>query len=253
MKVAIHQPNYLPYVGFFHKLSLADTFVIMDDTQYDKKFTNRNKIKVPGNWIWLTVPINKKHKFVANKIVEIKIWLTVPINKKHKFVANKIVEINNEENWQSDHFEKINRSYSNSEFFKKNYKTFFEKIYSKKWDHLFTLNYELIIQLIDWLDIKIEVIKESELNINGNSTDRLVNISKKIGAETYVSGIGGKEYMNKKMFETNNIKIEYQNFKCPIYKQVFNSEFIPNLSIIDLLFNIGPKSLSKLKQNEDKK
>ena len=231
MKVAIHQPNYLPYVGFFHKLSLADTFVIMDDTQYDKKFTNRNKIKVPGNWI----------------------WLTVPINKKHKFVANKIVEINNEENWQSDHFEKINRSYSNSKFFKKNYKAFFEKIYSKKWDHLFTLNYELIIQLIDWLDIKIEVIKESELNINGNSTERLVNISKKIGAETYVSGIGGKEYMNKKMFETNNIKIEYQNFKCPIYKQVFNSEFIPNLSIIDLLFNIGPKSLSKLKQNEDKK
>ena len=231
MKVAIHQPNYLPYLGFFHKLSLVDTFVIMDDTQYDKKFTNRNKIKVPGNWI----------------------WLTVPINKKHKFVANKIVEINNEENWQSDHFEKINRSYSNSEFFKKNYKTFFEKIYSKKWDHLFTLNYELIIQLIDWLDIKIEVIKESELNINGNSTDRLVNISKKIGAETYVSGMGGKEYMNEKMFETNNIKIEYQNFKCPIYKQVFNSEFIPNLSIIDLLFNIGPKSLSKLKQNEDKK
>ena len=231
MKVAIHQPNYLPYLGFFHKLSLADTFVIMDDTQYDKKFTNRNKIKVPGNWI----------------------WLTVPINKKHKFVANKIVEINNEENWQSDHFEKINRSYSNSEFFKKNYKTFFEKIYSKKWDHLFTLNYELIIQLIDWLDIKIEVIKESELNINGNSTDRLVNISKKIGAETYVSGIGGKEYMNEKMFETNNIKIEYQNFQCPKYKQVFNSEFIPNLSIIDLLFNIGPKSLSKLKQNEDKK
>ena len=229
MKVAIHQPNYLPYVGFFHKLSLADTFVIMDDTQYDKKFTNRNKIKVPGNWI----------------------WLTVPINKKHKFVANKIVEINNEENWQSDHFEKINRSYSNSKFFKKNYKAFFEKIYSKKWDHLFTLNYELIIQLIDWLDIKIEVIKESELNINGNSTERLVNISKKIGAETYVSGIGGKEYMNEKMFETNNIKIEYQNFKCPIYKQVFNSEFIPNLSIIDLLFNIGPKSLSKLKENEN--
>jgi len=231
MKVAIHQPNYLPYLGFFHKLSLADTFVIMDDTQYDKKFTNRNKIKVPGNWI----------------------WLTVPINKKHKFVANKIVEINNEENWQSDHLQKINRSYANSKFFKKNYKTFFEKIYSKKWDHLFTLNYELIIQLIDWLDIKIEVIKESELNIKGNSTERLVNISKKIGAETYVSGIGGKEYMNEKLFETNNIKIEYQNFKCPIYKQVFNSEFIPNLSIIDLLFNIGPKSLSKLKQNEDKK
>ena len=224
MKEAIHQLNYLPYAGFFHKLSLSDVYVIMDNTQYDKKFTNRNKIKVPNNWI----------------------WLTVPINKKHKFSANKIVEINNEHDWGSEHLEKITRSYSNSDFFKKEYKWFFEKIYAKKWTHLLTLNHEIMLQLIDWLGIKIEIIKESELNIKGNSTERLVNICKKIGAETYVSGIGGKEYMDEKIFETNNIKIEYQNFECPKYKQVFNSEFIPNLSIIDLLFNAGKNSLSIL-------
>ncbi|MBI5698329.1 MAG: WbqC family protein, partial [Thaumarchaeota archaeon] len=71
MKVAIHQPHYFPYPGFFHKLSLADVFVIMDNTQYDKRYTNRNRIITPNGWIWLTVPINKEHKF--NEVSKVKI------------------------------------------------------------------------------------------------------------------------------------------------------------------------------------
>jgi len=208
-------------VGFFHKLSLADTFVMMDNTQYDKKFTNRNKIKIPDGWS----------------------WLTVPINKEHKFLPNKLVEINNKENWKEMHWKKITRSYTNSKFFKKNYKSFFEKVYNKEWKFLFELNSELLCQIIDWLGLKIQIIKESELNVNGNSTERLVNVCKELGAETYVSGVGGKEYMNEKLFQKNNIKIEYQKFQCPMYTQIFGGDFIPNLSIIDLLFNNGPKSL----------
>ncbi|SVD07181.1 uncharacterized protein METZ01_LOCUS360035, partial [marine metagenome] len=214
-------PNFLPYVGFFHKLSLADTFVMMDNTQYDKKFTNRNKIKIPDGWS----------------------WLTVPINKEHKFLPNKLVEINNKENWKEMHWKKITRSYTNSKFFKKNYKSFFEEVYNKEWKFLFELNSELLRQIIDWLGLKIQIIKESELNINGNSTERLVNVCKELGAETYVSGVGGKEYMNEKLFQKNNIKIEYQKFQCPTYTQIFGGDFIPNLSIIDLLFNNGSKSL----------
>ena len=221
MRLVIHQPNFLPYVGFFHKLSLADTFVMMDNTQYDKKFTNRNKIKIPDGWS----------------------WLTVPINKEHKFLPNKLVEINNKENWKEMHWKKITRSYTNSKFFKKNYKSFFEEVYSKEWKFLFELNSELLRQIIDWLGLKIQIIKESELNINGNSTERLVNVCKELGAETYVSGVGGKEYMNEKLFQKNNIKIEYQKFQCPTYTQIFSGDFIPNLSIIDLLFNNGSKSL----------
>tara|TARA_B100001013_G_scaffold343688_1_gene271944 strand:- start:449 stop:1150 length:702 start_codon:yes stop_codon:yes gene_type:complete len=221
LRLVIHQPNFLPYVGFFHKLSLADTFVMMDNTQYDKKFTNRNKIKIPDGWS----------------------WLTVPINKEHKFLPNKLVEINNKENWKEMHWKKITRSYTNSKFFKKNYKSFFEEVYSKEWKFLFELNSELLRQIIDWLGLKIQIIKESELNINGNSTERLVNVCKELGAETYVSGVGGKEYMNEKLFQKNNIKIEYQKFQCPTYTQIFSGDFIPNLSIIDLLFNNGSKSL----------
>tara|TARA_B100000749_G_C18433006_1_gene468777 strand:- start:274 stop:975 length:702 start_codon:yes stop_codon:yes gene_type:complete len=221
LRLVIHQPNFLPYVGFFHKLSLADTFVMMDNTQYDKKFTNRNKIKIPDGWS----------------------WLTVPINKEHKFLPNKLVEINNKENWKEMHWKKITRSYTNSKFFKKNYKSFFEEVYNKEWKFLFELNSELLRQIIDWLGLKIQIIKESELNINGNSTERLVNVCKELGAETYVSGVGGKEYMNEKLFQKNNIKIEYQKFQCPTYTQIFGGDFIPNLSIIDLLFNNGSKSL----------
>ncbi len=194
---------------------------MMDNTQYDKKFTNRNKIKIPDGWS----------------------WLTVPINKEHKFLPNKLVEINNKENWKEMHWKKITRSYTNSKFFKKNYKSFFEEVYNKEWKFLFELNSELLRQIIDWLGLKIQIIKESELNINGNSTERLVNVCKELGAETYVSGVGGKEYMNEKLFQKNNIKIEYQKFQCPTYTQIFGGDFIPNLSIIDLLFNNGSKSL----------
>ena len=194
---------------------------MMDNTQYDKKFTNRNKIKIPDGWS----------------------WLTVPINKEHKFLPNKLVEINNKENWKEMHWKKITRSYTNSKFFKKNYKSFFEEVYNKEWKFLLELNSELLRQIIDWLGLKIQIIKESELNINGNSTERLVNVCKELGAETYVSGVGGKEYMNEKLFQKNNIKIEYQKFQCPTYTQIFGGDFIPNLSIIDLLFNNGSKSL----------
>ena len=225
MKLVIHQPNYLPYIGFFHKLSLADTLVLMDNTQYDKKFTNRNKIKVPNDWT----------------------WLTIPINKNHKFSLNGEVEINNEEQWQETHIKKISRSYINSKYYKENYQLTFEKFYKKTWTHLFDFNYNILLQIINWLGLKIEVIKESELNAKGKSTERLLNIATELGAETYVSGIGGKDYMNEKLFSKNNIKLEFQNFKCPNYNQVFPEKFIPNLSIIDLLFQNGNNSLSILK------
>jgi len=227
LKTVIHQPNYFPYFGFFHKLSLADTFVIMDNTQYDKKFTNRNKIIVPNGTI----------------------WITVPINKEHKFLPNRMVKINNQLNWKENHWQKIERSYKNSKFFNY-YKNYFESIYNKEWDFLFELNYETLKKTIEWLGIKIEIIKESELNVSGTSSERLINICKSIDSDTYVSGIGGKNYVNEDLFKKNNIKLEYQKFLHPEYKQHFSKSFVPNLSIIDMLFNLGPDS-TKLILNQN--
>lgn len=224
MKAVIHQPNYFPYSGFFHKLSLADIFVMMDNTQYDKKFTNRNRIIVPNGWI----------------------WITVPIKKEQKLFPNRLVEINNELDWRVIHWEKIHRSYTNAEFFHL-YKEYFESLFKKEWNFLFELNFETLRQIIDWLGLKIEIIKESDLNIDGASTERLINICKAVGADTYVSGIGGKNYIDEKSFSKNKVNLEYQEFVHPKYSQHFSDSFIPDLSIIDLLANVGPKSLSLLK------
>jgi hypothetical protein len=226
MKAAIHQPQYFPYPGFFHKLSLADTFVIMDDTQYDKRFTNRNRIL-------------DSHGIV---------WLTVPIHKSEKFLANKLVGINNEIPWREEHRKKILVSYSNAKFFHL-YRDI-ENFYKKDWSSLFELNLETTKKTMEWLGIKTPIVRESELKITGESTERLVNICKSVGADTYLSGIGGKGYIKEQLFEANNLKLEFQNYVPTPYPQRFTKSFVPNLSIIDMLSNVGSDSSKLIRGTE---
>jgi hypothetical protein len=218
LRVAIHQPQYLPYPGFFHKLTLADTFVIMDETQYDKRFTNRNRILDAHG----------------------PIWLSVPIIKSQKFLPNRLVEINNKIPWKEDHWKKILLSYSNARFFDM-YRSL-ERVYSRNWSTLFELNLETTKMTMQWLGIDTPIIRESELQATGESTEKLVNICKSLGADTYVSGIGGKGYLQEELFDSNHLKLEYQSYRPIPYPQRFSKTFIPNLSIIDMLSNAGPES-----------
>lgn len=227
MKATIHQPQYFPYPGFFHKLSLSDVFIIMDDAQYDKRFTNRNKIMATNGWI----------------------WLTIPINKDHKFLANSDVQINNDVSWRDVHWKKIYHSYANTRYFKK-YETFFKSIYEKEWTSLFKLNFETLQKIMDILSIKVQIIKSSELNVTGTSTEKLVNLCKAVGADTYVSGIGGRNYMDENLFRKNNINLEYQNYVAKPYSQRLSDSFIPDLSIIDMLVNVGPECMPVISEND---
>ena len=226
MKVAIHQPQFFPYPGFFHKLTLADCFVIMDDVQYDKRFTNRTRIDSANGWI----------------------WVTIPINKSQKFFPNMAIEINNKLSWTNEHLKKIFGSYGKAPYFD-TYKAYFEDLYKKEWKNLFDLNFETLKKTMEWLGIKTKIIKESELNVTGTSSERLLNVCKSIGAETYISGIGGKNYVDEKLFENNGVKLVYQNYHFKEYTQRFSKPFFPNLSILDLLFNMGPESLKLIKAN----
>lgn len=227
MKAVIHQPQYFPYPGFFHKLSISEAFVMMDDAQYDKRFTNRNRIMATNGWT----------------------WITVPINKNHKFLPNSQVEINNDVSWRDMHWKKIHHSYANAKFFKK-YEYFFENLYKKEWTSLFELNFDILKRMIDILGIKINIIKSSELNVSGTSTEKLVNICKAIGADTYVSGIGGRNYIEENLFVKNNIKLEYQNYVPKSYTQHLSDSFIPHLSIIDMLANIGPECMKIISESD---
>ena len=199
----------------------------MDDAQYDKRFTNRNRIMATNGWT----------------------WITVPINKDHKFLPNSQVGINNDLSWRDVHWKKIYHSYANTKYFKK-YENFFKNIYGKKWQSLFELNFEILKKVIDILGIKVEIIKSSELNALGTSTEKLVNLCKAAGADTYVSGIGGKGYMDENLFGKNNVKLEYQNYVAKPYTQRLSDSFVPDLSIIDMLVNVGPDCMKVISEND---
>ena len=228
MKAAIHQPQYFPYPGFFHKLSLADIFVIMDDAQYDKRFTNRNKIIYPKGWL----------------------WLTVPINKTQKFEPNMKIEINNNMPWKEVHWKRLQFSYNNSKFFNL-YKNYFKDLYAKEWTNLFDLNLETLKQVIYWLGLKVDIVRESELNVSTASTQRLIDVCKAVGADTYVAGSGSKDYMDEKLFERNGLNLQYQSYSPAYYQQHLSKEFIPDLSIIDMLANVGPESIRLITQESE--
>ena len=130
--------------------------------------------------------------------------------------------------------------------FTKTYKGFFKPKYPQKYkgnagNIIFRSSWER--QVMKWLDIKMEIIRESELKITSASTQRLVDVCKKIGADTYVSGSGGRQYMDESIFEKNNLKLIYQDYKHTKYPQKWTDEFIPDLSIVDLLANVGPDSM----------
>jgi len=192
----------------------------MDNAQYDKRFTNRNRIISTYGWTWITVPIEKEDKFLPNKLVKIK----------------------NDAAWKEVHWKKIHTSYANTKFFPQ-YRDYISSLYKREWKYLFDLDYETLKQTIQWLGIKNQIIRESELSVEGKSTERLISICKAVGADTYVSGIGGRSYLDEKLFEKNNLRLEYQNYIPLPYSQNLSKSFIPDLSILDMLFNVGSNSL----------
>jgi hypothetical protein len=227
MKISIHQANYFPYPGFFQKVSLSDVHVVLDKVQFQFDITNRNKIITPdGSWTRISVPIKKGQKFFE--------------------IRN--VEIDNDLPWAEKNWNLIHKSYNESPFFGL-YKVFLDSLYKQRWNLIFDLNLQILKKVFDWLDIKTEIVLESELNVTGTSSKKLLNICKKLGADTYISGIGGKRYLDEKLFEKNKIILKYQNYNPIKYTQHMSKSFIPNLSIIDLLANAGSESGKLLKES----
>lgn len=227
MIVTIHQPEYLPWLGFFDRIAKADLFVVLDQVQFQRGFINRNKIKTPTGWQWLTVPI---------------------IHEFHRKSINQ-VEIDNQiTDWKRSHWAGLVHNYSKAPYFGE-YSDFFKDVFERDWKLLAELDIYLIKNLMNLLGLKTSLKKSSSLNVGGKSTELLINICKEVGADTYLSGEGGKRYMDMKRFEEEGIKVLFQEFNHPKYPQAFEKEagFIPNLSIVDLLFNCGQKSLNIIK------
>lgn len=221
--VAIHQPNYLPWIGYFYKILKADKFVFLDNVQYTKNsFINRNKIKSSNGVLWLTVPV--LHKGKSEQII-------------------KDVKINNNVKWQKKHLNAIKMNYSKAKYFGEVFGLIHKYYDSYEWDSLADLNETLIIEISRYLGVDIEskFVRASNLKAEGKSSELLANICAELRADVYLSGIGAKKYMDEEPFKQKGIKVLYSNFKHPEYPQLYG-KFVPNLSILDLLFNVGRRS-----------
>ena len=224
MKVAIHQPQYLPWLGYFDKMDQADVFVLLDDVQYKKnEWQNRNKIRNAEGWQWITVPV--LHEF-GQKIYEIK--------------------IDNQRDWREKHLKSIEQNYSQAPYFKENF-SFCKEILEKEWEHLVELNIGFVQHLKKGLGISTDIVRSSTLGIETDKTERLVDICKHLQADIYLSGTGGSDYLEEEKFQESGIQLEYQKYTHPEYKQVYNG-FCPHMSVIDLLFCCGSESLNIIRE-----
>jgi len=228
MKIVIHQPEYLPYVGFFERIAIADVFVILDNVGYQKNgFINRNKIKTEKGPKWITIPV---------------------IGRSPNLKINEVL-IDNSKNWGQSQWGNIFSAYSKAPYFKE-YSDFFKETFEKKWDKICDLDIYLIENINKFLNINTKIIKSSDMNIEGKSTERLVNICKELKANDYLSGPGTDKGHNveKEEFEKIGIKVEVKSFSNPQYNQMFAEQgFLPYMSIIDLLFNEGGNSSKIIK------
>jgi hypothetical protein len=228
MRVGIHQPMYLPWLGLFDRIQRCDVFVLLDNVPYSKNyFINRNKIKTTNGWTWLTVPVLTSGLF--GQLI-------------------KDVQIDNKTQWCKTHWRSIYYSYKKAPHFPK-YVNFFEGFYAKEWAYLAEANEALLDFVLNTLGIKTRIVKASELDVLGKKEELILNTCKVLKADEYLSGPDGAKYLSLDLWRRNNIKVEFHNYRHPEYPQLYG-KFIPQMSIIDLLFNCGEDSLRILSSNQ---
>jgi hypothetical protein len=230
MRVAIHQPNYLPWLGYFYKMAIADKFVLLDNVQFSKgSYQNRTKILTPGGVKWLTVPVLKSGNFKAS--------------------ADDIMF--SPTNWQKKHLGTLENNYRRTRFFDCFFEEIKELFSCQKSDNLSEFNISLIKWAAQKLEIKTELLVASNLNagkIYEDPNSRLIDLVKSCNGKTYIHGKGGLNYQDASIFEKENIDLEPSGFTIFNYSQQWGSDFEGGLSVIDYLFNEGEAGVHKFRE-----
>jgi hypothetical protein len=226
--VTAHQPNYLPWIGLFSKISQANCFVVANTFELGGQSTfNRNKIRTNAGWG----------------------YLTIPIGRKVQGMSIRDIEVPGDFSWRRAHWQNIYRNYVHAEFFK-DYKDFFQDVYFRDFKYLWQINMEIILFLLKCFRIQVEILAASDMDLDPKlpTTDFLISLTAKAGGNTYLSGPSGRNYMLLEKFSQQNIGLKFFNLNHPVYKQRYPG-YEPNLSAIDLLFNIGPQAGEIIKQS----
>ena len=220
MIVTIHQPEHMPWTGFFHKMSEADIYVLLDNVQFKKNnWQNRNRISDKnGEPMWLTIPVELKG---------------------HIDTTIKDIRINEQNNWRRKYWGRIADSYSKAPYYRP-YADQIQEILSRGHVCLRDLNRDIIDFFRSVLGIRNNLVWASELEVTGKSTDLLVDIVKAVGGDRYLSGPDGANYLDIDKFSDAGIEVDFHDFKPPVYESC--NGFIPGLSTLDVVMNHGESS-----------
>jgi hypothetical protein len=227
--VTVHQPEHLPWLGFFNKADQADLLVLLDVVQYRKNyFQNRNRILGQQGPVWLTVPVVTRG-YLEGTIGDMRI--------------SSAAAAHNRTDWRRDHLKLIRHFYGRHPHFEE-HRPFLEDTYAREWDLLADLNEHFIGWFMRTLGISTPVVRASSFDVAGSSSDLLLSICRAAGATTYLSGPAGREYLDEGVFEEAGIAVRYHAFEHPNYPQRGTDAFVSHLSTLDLVLNAGPESLA---------
>ena len=214
-----HQPVYLPWLGLFHKIALADVFCLFDIVQYQRKdFNNRNKIKTSVDSIWLTVPVKSSGRL--NSIIT-------------------DIEIIND-GWHKKHLKSIELNYKKTPYFDQYYYDL-KKILDTSYQYLVDLNFDILVYLLNALNIDTKTVKASDYLFKGVKSELVLDMCIQLNADIYIFGENGKNYANIDTFTSSGVDPYFQAYNHPVYNQA-KGRFMPYMSVLDLLFNEGQNS-----------
>lgn len=230
--VTCHQPTYLPWAGLFHKLALADRYVVMDTVDYSpRNWLNRNRVKGPQGPFWLTVPVS----------------FTASPSRALRDIAIDTAPDSGAGEWQANHWRSLQYAYGKAPFWRR-YAAAFEHFYlAGTWTGLAELNLALLRYLAGELGVETEFVLASELGWEGRKSQLVLDHCRRAGGSAYVAGVNGHAYLLEPEFLAAGVSIVYQCYRGPVYRQR-HGPFVPDLSVVDLLFNMGDESASLLSQ-----
>jgi hypothetical protein len=229
MKVAIHQPHFLPWLGYLHRMAQADLFVLLDHVQFERRnYQNRTMIRMNGEARWLTVPV-------------------VQHSQKER-IADKEVDnrLDGAKWWAPSHFTTLRHAYREARFFGA-YAAQLKRLFETRWERLVDINQAALDLLREAFGIRTRLVRSSELGVEGARAELILNLCKAVGADTLIAGMGGSRgYLDVGAFARAGVAITFHQWQHPEYPQCGEGPFLRGLSAIDMLLNCGPQSRSLL-------
>ena len=233
MLVAIHQPIFMPWLGYFDRMARADLFVLLDHVQFERRnYQNRARIRLEDEARWLTVPV-------------------VQVSQKERIVEKRVdnpPDTSGPRWWGPTHFLTLRYAYRKAPFLDL-YAPKLRELLHARWDYLADLDLATLEFLRGALDITTPMVRSSTFPTQGQRSELLLDICKQVGASAFFGGMGGsRDYLDHEAFAAEKMGVVWQAYEHPAYPQCGAAGFIKGLSALDLLFNCGPASAEILRR-----